>query len=88
MTILKRSAQLFSDYDRITSAIRDSLHWLPVQQRIDYKLCLLVCKQVPAPGSTCLFCLNCVGLFQLHFLLVGASAFSGERMPRHQLLQD
>jgi len=24
-------------YDRITAAIRDALHWLPVQQRIDYK---------------------------------------------------
>jgi len=31
-------------YDRITAAIRDSLHWLPVQQRIDYKLCVLVYK--------------------------------------------
>jgi len=31
-------------YDRITAAIRDSLHWLPVQQRIDYKLCVFVYK--------------------------------------------
>ena len=31
-------------YDRITAAIRDSLHWLLVQQRIDYKLCVLVYK--------------------------------------------
>ena len=31
-------------YDRITAAIRDSLHWLPVQQRIDYKLCVLIYK--------------------------------------------
>jgi len=33
-------------YDHITAAIRDSsaLHWLTVQQRIDYKLCVLVYK--------------------------------------------
>ena len=30
--------------DRITAAIRESLHWLPVQQRIDYKLCVLIYK--------------------------------------------
>jgi len=32
------------NYDRITAAIRHSLHWLPVQQRIDCKLCVLVYK--------------------------------------------
>ena len=31
-------------YDHITAAIRDLLHWLPVQQRIEYKLCVLVYK--------------------------------------------
>ena len=31
-------------YDRITAAIRDLLHWLPVQQRIEYKMCVLVYK--------------------------------------------
>jgi len=30
--------------DCITAAISESLHWLPVQQRIDYKLCVLVYK--------------------------------------------
>ena len=29
-------------YDRITAAIRDLLHWLPVQQKIEYKMCVLV----------------------------------------------
>ena len=37
-------------YDRITAAIRDSLHWLPVQQRIEYKICVLVYK-CPTSGS-------------------------------------
>ena len=26
-------------YDQITATIRDELHWLPMQQRLDYKLC-------------------------------------------------
>ena len=41
-------------YDHITAAIRDSLHWLPVQQRIDHMI-VYARLQVPAPGSTCLF---------------------------------
>jgi len=31
-------------YDHITAAVRDLLHWLPVQQRIEYKMCVLVYK--------------------------------------------
>ena len=31
-------------YDPITVTIRDVLHWLPIQQRIEYKLCDLVYK--------------------------------------------
>jgi len=30
--------------DYITADIRDLLHWLPVQQRIEYKMCMLVYK--------------------------------------------
>jgi len=29
-------------YDHITSDIRDRLHWLPIQQRLEYKICLLI----------------------------------------------
>ena len=29
-------------YDHISAAIRDQLHWLPVKQRIDHKLCTLI----------------------------------------------
>ena len=32
-------------HDHITSALKE-LHWLPIAQRIDYKLCLLVHKSV------------------------------------------
>jgi len=70
-------------YDRITAAIRDSLHWLPVRQRIDYINIVCARLQVPAPGSTCLFVRtvysSCI------FYWSEPSAFSGERMPRHQL---
>jgi len=38
--------------DSITPTLRDTLHWLPVRERIDFKLCLLVYKclhQLAAP---------------------------------------
>lgn len=31
-------------FDHITATLRDELHWLPVRQRIEFKLCLLVFK--------------------------------------------
>ena len=31
-------------YDHITSDIRDRLHWLPIQHRLEYKICLLIFK--------------------------------------------
>ena len=31
-------------FDHITTDVRDQLHWLPVQQRIEYKVCVLVHK--------------------------------------------
>jgi len=31
-------------YDHITNDIRDRLHWLPIQQRLEYKVCLLIFK--------------------------------------------
>jgi len=31
-------------YDHITSDIRDRLHWLPIQQRLEYNICLLIFK--------------------------------------------
>jgi len=31
-------------FDQITTDVRGRLHWLPVQQRIEYKVCVLVYK--------------------------------------------
>ena len=33
-------------YDHISATIRDQLHWLPVKQRIDHKLCTLIYKSL------------------------------------------
>ena len=46
-SVLNESARLIvkkRKFDQITATIRDELHWLPVQQRIDYKLCNLIYK--------------------------------------------
>ena len=45
--VLHAAARLFSGlrrFDHITPVLRDELHWLPVKQRIVYKLALLVYK--------------------------------------------
>ena len=45
--VLNAAARLFSGlrrFDHITPVLRDKLHWLPVKQRIVYKLALLVYK--------------------------------------------
>lgn len=44
--VLRAAARLVLDLqprDHVTSALRD-LHWLPIAQRVEYKLCLLVHK--------------------------------------------
>ena len=33
-------------YDHTTTAVRDELHWLPAQLRVDYKLCRFVRKSL------------------------------------------
>jgi len=45
--VLNAAARLILNkrkYDHITSDIRDRLHWLPIQQRLEYKICLLIFK--------------------------------------------
>jgi len=39
-------------FDHITTDVRDRLHWLPIQQRIDYKVCVLVYKCLHQSAST------------------------------------
>ena len=44
-SILNAAARLIlkvSKYDHISDAMRNELHWLPIAQRINYKICLLV----------------------------------------------
>ena len=53
-------------YDRITAAIRDSLHWLPVQQRTEYKICVLVYK-----------CLHQAAPIYLSELCITVATFAG-----------
>ena len=54
-SVLRAAARLIlrkRRYDSISGDIRDQLHWLPVRQRIDYKLCVMVhnCLRGQAPS--------------------------------------
>ena len=54
-SVLRAAARLILNvgkYDHITSAIRHELHWLPVPQRLQFKLCVLVrgCLKGVAPS--------------------------------------
>ena len=46
--------------DHITSTLRDDLHWLPVDKRIEFKLCLLVfkCQHQMAPPYLASMCVQ------------------------------
>ena len=53
-SVLRAAARLVlqkKKYDRISDDIRNKLHWLPIRQRISFKLCLLVfrCLRGEAP---------------------------------------
>ena len=39
-------------FDSITADVRDRLHWLPVLQRIEYKVCALIFKCLHQAGGT------------------------------------
>ena len=46
-SVLHAAARVITDgrkYDHITLTLRDELHWLPVMQRITFRLCLTVYK--------------------------------------------
>ena len=53
-------------YDHISATIRDQLHWLPVKQRIDHKLCTLIYK-----------CLRNVAPVYLRDMCIPVSSISG-----------
>ena len=53
-SVLRAAARLVLrklKYDSISADIRDRLHWLPVKQRIEFKICVLVfkCRSNEAP---------------------------------------
>ena len=46
-SVLNSAARVISrrrKYDHISAVVRDQLHWLPIAERIEYKLCILVYK--------------------------------------------
>ena len=52
-SVLHAAARLITGlrrFDHITPVLRDDLHWLPVEQRIEYKIALLVYKCLHAAG--------------------------------------
>ena len=51
--------EVTSTYDHIFATICDQLHWLPVKQRIDHKLCTLIykCLHNLAPVYLCDLCI-------------------------------
>ena len=62
-SVLEASAHLIvkkRKFDHITATIRDELHWLPVQQRLDYKLCHFIykCLHQSAPSYLSSVCIR------------------------------
>ena len=58
-------------YDHITPHLRN--HWLPVPQRVDYKLCLTVYKALNGLAPLYLFCLcTLIASLQSHHMLRSA----------------
>jgi len=53
--VLNAAAQIIlrkQKFDHITTDVRDWLHWLSIQQRIKYKVCVLVYKCLHQAAST------------------------------------
>ena len=62
-SVLNAAARLIvrkRNFDRITPTLRDNLHWLPVDKRIEFKLCLLVfkCQHQMAPPYLASICVQ------------------------------
>jgi len=68
-------------FDHITTEVRHRLHWLPVQQRIEYKVCVLVYKCLHQAAPTYLTELVCcINTNSLTYLLTKcASIRSSQR---------
>ena len=62
-SVLNAAARLIvrkRKFDHITPTLRDDLHWLPVDKRIEFKLCLLVfkCQHQMAPSYLASICVQ------------------------------
>ena len=63
-SVLRSAARLvlrLPPWTSVTQLMRDQLHWLPVQQRITFKLCTLAFKCIHGLGPACLSRL-CLGV--------------------------
>jgi len=83
-SVLRAAARLVlrkRKYDSISADIRDKLHWLPIRQRIEYKLCMMVYKcrhdEAPIYLSELLLPVNKSGRQNLR---------SGDRVTTHDLV--
>ena len=70
-SVLRASARLVLQrrkFDPVSSDIREKLHWLPIRQRITYKLCLIVfrCLRGEAPAYLCKMLAPLSGIQHLH----------------------
>ena len=53
--VMNATAQLVTGlgrFDHVTRVLRDELHWLPIKQRVDYKIALLVYKCLHGLGPS------------------------------------
>ena len=53
-SVLHSAARLIMrkrNFDSITPTIRDDLHWLPLPQKIDYKLCMIIYRCLHQTGT-------------------------------------
>ena len=58
-SVLNAAARLISNkkkFDHITPVLRDQLHWLPIRQRIEFKIAVFVHNAVHSRGPTYISC--------------------------------
>ena len=84
-SVLRASARLVLQqrkFDPISNDIREKLHWLPIQQRISYKLCLIVfrCLRGEAPAYLCEMLTPLSGV--QHLLPLRSAAHGNLHIPR------
>jgi len=59
--LIHKQASLYQrKFERITPTLRDDLHWLPVRERIIFKLCSIIFKLLRSTFWSCAFQLQLV----------------------------